>query len=63
VAEEDQRAITARLASALARDALLDEAAAKIGIDQAAIGPIDGRNKRRIADPFPAANLANQRLA
>lgn len=57
VAKEDQRSVTAGLASAFTRDALLDQSAAEIGIDQSAIGLIDGGNKRRFADPFPAREL------
>lgn len=55
--EEDQRTITTGLASTLSRSALLDQAAAEIGVDQSTIGLIDGRDKRRIADPFPACEL------
>ena len=55
--EDQDRAITARLASALARNALLDETAAKIGIDQAGLGPMHGISKRGIADLFPCCGL------
>jgi len=54
MAEEDQRAVAARFASTFARDALLDQATAEVGVDQTAIGLIDGGDKRRIADPVPA---------
>lgn len=62
VTEEDQRAIAARLSSALAGNTLLDEAATELGVDQAAIGLINRRDQRRIADPFRPANFANQRF-
>ena len=57
MAEEDQRAVAAGLASAFARDTLLDQPAAEIGVDQAAIGLVNGRDKRCIADPFPVGEL------
>lgn len=51
--EENQCAVASGLASAFACDALFDQAAAEIGVDQATIGLIDGCDKRRVADPFP----------
>src|SRR5690606_24512708 len=51
-AEDQDRAIATRLASALARDALLDKAAAEVCIDQAGFGPMHGISKRGIADLF-----------
>ena len=62
MAEEDQRAIAAGLASAFACNALLDQTTAEVGVNQTAIGLIYGRDKRRVADPFRPANFANQRL-
>jgi hypothetical protein len=53
-AEENQRAIAAGLAAPAARDALLHQASAKIGIDQAAIGMFDYCHERSVADSFPA---------
>jgi len=47
--EQDQRAIAARLSLARSRDPLLDDAAAKVGIDQAALGPPDRIEQRGIA--------------
>ncbi len=38
--KEDRRAITARLALSQPRYPLLDDAAAKVGIDQPAFGPL-----------------------
>lgn len=57
VAEEDQCAVSAGLASTLTRNALLYQAAAKIGVNQAAIGLIDGGNKRCVIDPFTDREL------
>jgi len=62
LAEEDQRAVATGLASAFARDTLLDQAATGVSVDQAATGLIDGRDKRCIADPSRFANFANQRF-
>ena len=53
----DQRAIAARLTFTFARDALPDQTS---GVDQGAIGLIDGGNKRRVADPFRLAHFANE---
>jgi hypothetical protein len=57
VTEENQRAIAARLASTFARDTLLDQPSAEIGVDLATIGLVDALDKRCIADPFPACKL------
>jgi hypothetical protein len=56
-AEDQDRAIPSRFSSALARDTLLDEATAKIGIDQAGFGPMNGISKRGIADLFLCREL------
>lgn len=56
--EQDQRAIAARLALAGTRHALLDDVAAKVGIDQPAFGPLHGIAKSRIGLPlFPCETL------
>ena len=55
---EDQRAVTARFYFSLARDTLLDEAAAKIGVDKALFCLIDGRNKCRVADAIISLSTA-----
>ena len=57
VAEENQCAIATRLASAFSRDALLDQGAAEIGVDQTVIGLVDGRDKRRVTYTFAARKL------
>jgi hypothetical protein len=59
VAEENQRAVATGLASAFAFacDALLDQAAAEIGVGQGTISVIDGRNKRRVTYIFTARKL------
>jgi hypothetical protein len=48
-AKQDQRAIAARLSFARPRDPLLDDAAAKVSVDQAALRPRDCISQRLIA--------------
>jgi hypothetical protein len=56
----DQRAKTTTPALAFARDPLLDQAAAKVSIDESFLGPGDGIAKHPFADPLAPPKAAKR---
>ena len=56
-AETDQHPKAASLALPRTGDPLLDDLAAKVGVDQASLGTVNGLDKRRIIDAILAGKL------